>query len=163
MKLFVNITFFLILLLSSAAANDRSSITILGAFHDRAHERIVFSVHYLRGKESKEHIVIPLKGVYLKIEGKKYPINSRDTMISGSHTAGNNVIDEYSVIGYRVLGDSKEIPNLRRAKLVVFGLDYMVNGKPVKLEKEVVIADYPNKAEQGSGRQSATPSKSKFK
>jgi len=147
MNLFVRITFFFALLLSGAAANDRSPITILGAFHDPSNESIVFSVHYLRGKEFKEKIVMPAMGVYIKIDGKKYPINSHDTMISDSHTSGQNVIDEYSLRGYKVLGGSKEIPKLRQAKSVIFGLDYTVNDKIIKLEKEVPLTLYTKQAE----------------
>lgn len=154
MTLSALIGLFLTLMLSSVSANDRSPITLLGAFHDPDKETIVFSVHYLRGKDSNEKIVMPVTGVYLKIDGQKYPINSHDTMICGSHTAGRNVIDEYSVRGYKVLGDLEEIPNLRGLESVIFGLDYAVNGKPIKLEKQVSFTVYTEKAEPNAVRPS---------
>lgn len=120
-------------------------MTILGAFHNPKEKTIVFSVHYLRPSNSKEYIVMPATGVYILIDGKRYPIHSSDTMMCGSHTAGQNVINEYTIRNYRVLGESVDIPGLRTLKRVTFGLDYTVNDKPVKIEKEVSITLYEGK------------------
>lgn len=148
MKLVITFVFVTALFVGSAYSHERSQMTILGAFHDPTKQTIVFSVHYLRPMNSKEAIEMPATGVYVLIDGKRYPIRSSDTMMCGSHAAGSNVIDEYTIHNYRVLGESSEIPGLRSLKNVTFGLDYTVNKQPVRLEKEVPITIYESKPQE---------------
>lgn len=131
-----------------AMGESRGPVTVLGAFRNPETETIVVSVHHLRDGGIKEHVLVPLTGAYLVVDGVKYPVDSSDSVRSGSRTKGVHVIDEYVVRRYRIQGESKEIPGLRNARSIVFGLDYTVNGSPVRLEQKVNITLFAPKAEQ---------------
>lgn len=113
---------------------------ILAATHNLSKNRLVFSVHYLWDPSVK----IPSSSrSYIKFNSKKYPINNCDTMVCGSHNEGKNVIEEHIIDNYRLLGDEREIPRLRNAKWITFGIEGESNGTPWQIEKRLPVTLFP--------------------
>ena len=99
----------------------------------------MFSIHYLWDRSVKTHTS---GDVYIKIDEKKYFLDSSDVMICGSHNAGDNVIEEYSISNYCLLGENEEIPKLRTLKTVTFGVDIIVDGEHLEIERELPITEF---------------------
>ena len=113
---------------------------ILAATHNLSKNRLVFTVHYLWDPSEK----IPSSSrSYIKLNSQEYSLNNCDTLVCGSHNAGKNVIEEHVIDKYSMLGDEREIPGLRNAKWITFGIEGEINGTLWQIEKRLPVTLFP--------------------